>query len=374
MKITKIEGIPLSVPLVPTEPRQMWADAWSRQVLVRACSDSGICGVGEVFMNTSSYGPYLSLIEELGKYVVGLPADPGAVAGVLERRTYSIGRGGLVVSVIGGIEVAVYDLLAESLGQPLHKLLGGKRRDWVKAYASLARYRSCGDVERVVEYALARGFKAVKLHQHGEEVVDCVAKIRGDLGYGFELMVDLNTTLGPGSAVGVLRKLERYELAWVEEPIWPPEDYKALGRLARQTSIPIAAGENEYTLRGFAELVEEGGASILQPDAAKVGGLGKMAKVAGLAEALGAVVVPHSRPHSLWVNTLVAVHFVATLPYESMVEISPTPPVQEPFAAPVEFKDGAIKVPDAPGIGVRNGGWFDLYPPREGETLDYHAR
>ncbi|MGC8583877.1 MAG: hypothetical protein ACP5MH_09120, partial [Thermoproteus sp.] len=153
MKITRVEGIPLSVPLVPTEPRQIWADAWSRQVLVKVCADSGICGVGEIFMNTSSYGPYLSLIEELGRHVSGLPADPNAVVDVLERRTYSIGRGGIVASVVGGIEVAVYDLAAKSLGVPLHRLLGGKRRDWVKAYASLARYKTCGDAEKVVEYA-----------------------------------------------------------------------------------------------------------------------------------------------------------------------------------------------------------------------------
>ncbi|AEA11635.1 Mandelate racemase/muconate lactonizing protein [Thermoproteus uzoniensis 768-20] len=374
MKITRVEGIPLSVPLVSTEPRQIWADAWSRQVLVKVCADSGVCGVGEIFMNTSSYGPYLSLIEELGRHVSGLPADPNAVVDVLERRTYSIGRGGIVASVVGGIEVAVYDLAAKSLGVPLHRLLGGKRRDWVKAYASLARYKTCGDAEKVVEYALGRGFKAVKLHQHGDEVVECVARIRGDLGYGFELMVDLNTTLGRRSALGVLRKLERYELAWVEEPIWPPEDYKSLGRLARLVEIPIAAGENEYTLRGFADLVEEGGVSVLQPDAAKVGGLGKMVKIEGLAEALGAIVAPHSRPHSLWANILVAVHFVSTLPYESVVEIPPTPPVQEPLAVAVEFKDGAVKVPDVPGIGVKDDGWFGLYPPKEGEALDYHSR
>lgn len=374
MRIAEVKAIPLSVPYVQTEPEALWAESWGRQLLVKVCAEDGVCGVGEVFVNTSDHAPYLALVEEAGRHVVGAEDSPNAARRILERKLYPIGRSGIVESVIGGIDVALHDLNAKRQGVPLHRMLGGKLRDRVKAYASLARYKDCRDVEKAVEYSLARGFGAVKLHQHGEDVLDCVAAVRKDLGYGFELMVDLNATLSLRGALRVLPKLERFEISWVEEPIWPPEDYKALGRLSRSVSIPIAAGENEYTIYGFLKLVEEGGVAILQPDLAKAGGITKMAKVAAIAEAEGALLIPHCRPHSLWVNILTTAHFVSTLPYDSMVEVPPTPPRQEPFVEPIAVEGGSIKVPDAPGIGVKDDGWFHLFPPRRGSVVDFQGR
>ncbi|MFB6491377.1 MAG: mandelate racemase/muconate lactonizing enzyme family protein [Thermoproteus sp. AZ2] len=334
-----------------------------------------MCGVGEAFMNTSKHQPYLALAEEMGERIKGLETWQIEKAGAtLEHAYYAVGRGGLTSIIASAIDVALHDLRAKELGVPLHQLLGGAVRERVKAYASLARYKACGDVVKVVEHSLARGFKAVKIHQHGVDVLECAEVVRRELGYGFELMADLNASLSPGEAMRILPKLAKYELAWVEEPIWPPEDYKALGELSKRAEVPIAAGENEYTLYGFAKLIEEGGVLIIQPDIAKVGGLTKIKKIAALAEALGAVVVPHSRPHSLWINIMAAVHFVSTLSYESMVEVSPTPPRQEPFVKEVEISGGEIAVPNAPGIGVRDSGWTELFPPKEGEVVDYHKR
>lgn len=375
MKIVEVSAMPLSVPLTPTEPPHEWGEGWSRQILVKACADGGLCGFGEVFMNTSDYAAYISLIEEFGGAVKGLETWEIAKAyRLMETSNYAIGRGGVPASTIGGIDVALHDLRAKELGVPLHALMGGAVRGWVKAYASLARYRSCGDVVKAVDFALSRGFKAVKLHQHGRDALECADAVRRTHGYGFDLMLDLNTSLSLREAMRVVPKLAKYDVAWVEEPLWPPEDYKALGKLARASEVPIAAGENEYTLYGFVKLIEEGGVSIIQPDVAKVGGLTKIKKIAALAEALGAEVVPHSRPHSLWINIATTVHFVATLPYESMVEVPPTPPRQEPFVEEVIVEGGMIKVPNAPGIGVKDGEWFKLFPPKRGEVVKFHGR
>jgi|ECHnycMinimDraft_1075156.scaffolds.fasta_scaffold00536_7 L-alanine-DL-glutamate epimerase-like enolase superfamily enzyme len=366
MRVVSVEAKPVSVPVKLTDPPQVWTKEWSNQMLVLARTDEGLVGIGDVFLNAADHSPYSGYLNSIKELVIGEdPFNLNKVSDVLQKVSYTSGRGGITSAVISGVDIALHDVVAKQLGIPLYKFLGGKRKEGVKAYASLARYKSCQDVVKVVRYSLDRGFKAVKLHQGGKDVVECAREVR-EIGYDFELMADLNCSLNLKQALRVLPRLERYELEWVEEPLWPPEDYRSLRELSLKLGIPIAAGENEYTLSGFMRLVREGGVSIVQPDLAKVGGFTQMRKITALTEALGAQLIPHCRPQSLWVTILATAHFAVTLASDTMLEVSPTPPYQEPFVEPLRFEKGVFYPTESPGLGVKDQGWFDLFPPTQG--------
>ncbi len=113
-------------------------------------------------------------------------------------------------------------------------------------------------------------------------------------GDGIALMLDTNCPWSVEEAIRIGRRLERYDLRWLEEPVWPPEDYAGLARVRAAVRIPIASGENDATVHGFAALLAAGAADIVQPSMTKVGGVGEMKKIAALAAAANATLVPHS--------------------------------------------------------------------------------
>lgn len=365
MKIKDIVPMPISVPLKLTEPAPLWSDGWSNQLLLLVKSERGLTGIGEAFVNTQIQAPYVELAKLIGEYIIGFnPMDINSIHEFLEKISYPIGRGGVVSAIISAIDVSLHDLVAKALGIPLYEFLGGKKRDKIPVYASLPRYKSCEEVCKVVDRVLENKFSALKLHQPARHILECAKKIR-EFGYDFKLMIDLNCGLNIVNAINLIKKLEKYEIEWVEEPIWPPENYRLLGELARKTEIPIAAGENEYTLYGFMKLITEGMVSFIQPDIAKVGGLTQIKKIAALAEAYGVTLMPHSRPQSLWITILTTAHFLSSLPQESMIEVSPLPPYQDPFIKPIKVINGYLVIPDGlVGIGVKTEKWFALFPPK----------
>src|SRR2546426_3659530 len=138
---------------------------------------------------------------------------------------------------------------------------------------------------------VGQGYTAIKLHQVD---VESVAAAREAVGDGVDPMLDTNCPWSVEEAIRIGRLLERYDLRWLEEPVWPPEDYAGLARVRRALRIPIASGENDATMFGARELIAAGGADIVQPSVTKVGGLGEMRKIAVLAAAANVTFQPHS--------------------------------------------------------------------------------
>src|SRR6185369_5672045 len=155
----------------------------------------------------------------------------------------------------------------------------------------LLRYETPGDVARAVAAALAMGFTAVKLHQTDEA---SVATARDAAGPDVDLMLDTNCPWTVEEAIRMGRRLERYGLRWLEEPVWPPEDYAGLARVRQALRTPIACGENDATVFAFRDLIAAGAADVVQPSVTKVGGIGEMKKIATLAAAANVTFVPHS--------------------------------------------------------------------------------
>lgn len=348
MKITELRAIPLGIPLRPMTPPSPWAGGLAKQILVRLSTDEGLIGWGECF----AYGAPLAVCnvvdEALAPLVVG--QDPSRIEQLTRSMHQALmiwGRRGLGMFAISGVELALWDVAGKARRVPVYELLGGLVQPSVRAYASLLRYPSASDVGGAVAAMAARGYTAIKLHQVD---VESVAVAREAVGEGVELMLDTNCPWSVEEAIRIGRRLERYDLRWLEEPVWPPEDYAGLSRVRAAVRIPIASGENDATVHGFVALMAAGGADIVQPSMTKVGGVGEMKKIAALAAAANVTLVPHS--FYFGPGLAATLHVVASTPGVPYVEFPPGELETPLMADPIRCSGGMVSIGDRPGLGA----------------------
>ena len=348
MKITAIEAVPLAIPLKPMDPPSPWTGGTRKQIFVRVHTDEGWIGLGEAF----AYGAPLAVVsvieESLAPLIVGQdPLRIEAVVDSMHRGTMIYGRRGLGMFAISGIEIALWDLLGKVRGAPLYELLGGAVRPRLPAYASLLRYETPEAVAGACRHFVAQGFRMLKLHQTD---VASVRAAREAVGPDVELMLDTNCPWTPLEAIAMARALEPYRLFWLEEPVWPPEDYAGLARVAAATTTPIALGENESTVHGFGEIVRHQAGDILQPSITKVGGVSEFRRIAALAQVSNLPIAPHS--FYFGPGLAATLHVAATFGSPLPVEF-PTGEQETPFLArPIQARDGWLDLPTGPGLGV----------------------
>jgi L-alanine-DL-glutamate epimerase-like enolase superfamily enzyme len=329
-------------------PASAWTAGTRKQIVVRVLTDQGLTGIGEAF----GYGAPLAVCavidESLAPLLVGQdPSRIEALVDLMHRGTMIYGRRGLAMFAISGVEIALWDLLGKALGASVSVLLGGAVRPSLPTYASLLRYDSPADVARACAHYAGRGFRMLKLHQTD---VDSVRAARDAVGPDVELMLDTNCPWSPDEAIRVARALAPYRLFWLEEPVWPPEDYAGLARVAASTETPIALGENESTLYGFREIVERRAGDILQPSITKVGGIAEFRKIVALAQAANLPIAPHS--FYFGPGLAATLHVAASFGGDVPVEF-PTGELETPFLTwPIETREGRVDVPEGPGLGV----------------------
>ena len=348
MKITGVQALPLGIPLAPMTPPSPWAPGVGRQILVRIATDDGLVGWGECF----AYGATLAVgnvVEDaLAALLVG--QDPAQIELLTDRMHRALmiwGRRGLAMMAVSGVELALWDLAGKARGVPVYQLLGGLVQPRLRAYASLLRYDTPADVARAVTAALAMGFTAVKLHQIDEA---SVAAAREATGPDVDLMLDTNCPWTVEEAIRMGRRLERYELRWLEEPVWPPEDYAGLARVRQALRIPIACGENDATVFAFREIIAAGAADVVQPSITKVGGVSEMKKIATLAASANVTFVPHS--FYFGPGLAATLHVAASTPGVPYVEMPPGQLAAPLLAEPIRSSGGTVTVPDRPGLGA----------------------
>jgi D-galactarolactone cycloisomerase len=348
MKITEVRAIPLTIPVAPMTPPSSWEAGIGRQALVRIATDEGLVGWGECF----AYGVTLSVCsvvdDALAPLMVG--QDPAQIEVLVDRMHRALmiwGRRGLAMMAVSGVELALWDLAGKARGVPVYQLLGGLVQPRLRGYASLLRYDAPADVARAVTAALAMGFTAVKLHQVDEA---SVAAAREAAGPDVDLMLDTNCPWTVEDAIRMGRRLERYGLRWLEEPVWPPEDYAGLARVRQAVRIPIACGENDATLFAFREIVAAGAADVVQPSVTKVGGVSEMKKIATLAAAANVTLVPHS--FYFGPGLAATLHVAASTPGVPYVETPPGQLAAPLLAEPIRSTGGTVTVPDRPGLGA----------------------
>ena len=337
-------------------------------VICEVTTDEDIQGVGEAFyfggpakiaadIITDVYGPLLMDKD---------PLDTSVIWDCLYNWTRDQGMKGVTISALSAIDIALWDIKGKALGLPVFKLLGGAYRNKARAYATgLYEPQNVPDVtQALVNEALGykkEGFSGMKLKVgYGiDKDVACVKAIREAIGEDIYLMVDANHAYNSSEAIELIRKIERFDIHWFEEPV-PPEDLEGYREVRKKSKILIAGGECEYTRYGFRNLINLRAVDILQPDLCAAGGFTEMMKITAMASAANIPLIPH-----VWgtnVGLAASLQFFAGLPHfperrfpaEPFFEYDRSP---HPFREAVTLekfvlKEGYLDIPDRPGLGV----------------------
>jgi galactonate dehydratase len=360
---------------------------WRNLTFVRVHTDEGLVGVGEARMlnHTDALLGYLTEAEV--NHIAG--SDPFDVEDLVHRMKYGdFGRAGeVVMSGIACVEMACWDIVGKALGQPVWRLLGGKVRDRIKAYAN-----GWYTVERTPEafHAAAtrvveRGYQALKLDPFGSGTLELdhaetmrsislVEAVRDAIGDEAELLVEMHGRFSPATAIRLAGLVAPYRPSWIEEPC-PPENLKALAKVAAQTDLPIATGERIHDRIEFRELFELQAADIIQPDISHIGGIGETRKLAATAETHYVMLAPHNVGGP--VLTAANLHVAAcTHNFKIQEHFNDFADSAIKGVAPglPEVVDGHFALPEAPGLGVE----LDLDAvaefPRQRANFDLYAK
>lgn len=347
MKIADVRTALLSVPLNPPLADSTHVLNQIQFVLVDVETDDGL--VGNSFMLTFDYAPELLrgiVGTELRKVVVG--RDPRDIAGIWQScytQCEYIGQQGVAAWGIAAIDIALWDLLGKSLGVPVCQLLGG-RVERVPIYGSGGWLSwSTDELVASLNSYVQRGFTMVKMKVGGDSPhrdAERVRAVRQAIGSDVRLMLDANQAWTPHQAIAFARQVQDQDIFWFEEPV-AKDDLDGYVRVASSIDIPVAAGEREYSLGAFRDMLVRQGASIIQPDALRIGGLSQCLKVAHLAGAFGRTVAPHFYKE-------IDVHLLAAIGNGLFLEYFPW--LDDLLAHPLEVVNGMAMVPQRPGLSL----------------------
>ncbi|HWU61938.1 MAG TPA: mandelate racemase/muconate lactonizing enzyme family protein [Ensifer sp.] len=349
MKITEIQTFLMQAgppSLVESDPRSsVWHKTARNWLFVKIFTDAGISGVGEC----SGWPRVVQhAVADLAPLLVGEEAfDTERLWQKMFSAIMGHGMTGVVgTGALSGMDMALWDIKGKVLDTPVWNLLGGKMRDSVPIYAH-AR-----DVE-TARLMTDRGIRGVKLGGV-EGLVRRVADVREAMGEGIDIMVDLAGApwLTVSDAIALGKALEPYDLLFIEDPV-APELVDQYTRIRQHVAVPLAAGERMSTVWGMKPLIERELVDVIQPDTGRAGGLTQMKKMAAMAEAHGIMVAPHSGSLGP-VAEFAALHLMASLPNALMLERveNDWPGRNRVISGPPLFENGALIVPDAPGLGV----------------------
>ena len=350
MIIAKIEAFPLSIPFgtgaaLPGPPRPPGVSS----LLVRVRTDEGHEGWGEAFGFEATRVTRRALEDLVAPLCAGQDATRiGPLTRMVQEKLHVFGRGGSVIHALSAVDTALWDIAGKAAGVPLHRLLGGGGNPDLACYASLDPYGNPAAVRAGVRQALDAGFTQVKLH---ERQLGSVRAAREEAGPATGLMLDVNCPWTLAQARVKAAELRDLHLKWLEEPLWPPEDYDGLASLRAGCGIPLAAGENVSALLDFGRLMSAGAVDFVQPSPAKMGGVTELCKVFQAAAARNVTVMPHTFYHGP--GLLAAVHVTAALGTAgAMIEWRHSALEAWPYGPALMPEHGRIQVPQGPGLGA----------------------
>jgi D-galactarolactone cycloisomerase len=350
MKITAIETLVVNMPMKISGPAPMLGGKARTSIdtlLTRVDTDEGVSGWGEAFGHRIWPATRAAIDTLIGPQCIGRdPTAIGALMNDLQRNLHGVGRNGPAMYALSAIDIALWDIAGRLAGLPLYRLLGGApRRDW-PTYASLLRYGDAGAVAHHTAEALSRGYRQIKVHEIEAAQIKAAREAAGD---GIPLMVDCNCPWTVEKAIDMARQLEPYDLRWLEEPVWPPENHSGLAEVRKRSKMAIAAGENAM-IADFKSMFEAGAITYAQPSVTKIGGVSEMRKLIALAESFGIEVVPHSAYFGP--GLLASLHLLAAMTHETPVERFYCDFDVNPYHDAINPKNGRMAIPQGPGLGV----------------------
>lgn len=348
MKITRID---VKLYRVPADVKRVDAIQTFEALelpIVQVFTDEGETGTGFTYTIGSGLRTVASFIQnDLAPLAIG--EDPLNIERVWQKGwwgTHWIGRGGVAQLGISALDLALWDLKARHANLSLHQLLGGMK-DRMPVYSTDGGWLHLSERDLVAQSVdfLEQGYKAVKMKIGKPDPAEDVRRVRAvrkAIGDDAKLMADVNMGWTPHVAIDMARRLEEFNLAWLEEPC-ENDDVSGHARLARSTSIPIALGESLYNRYVVKEYIEAGAVSIIQVDAGRVGGVTEWLKIAHMADSFNLSVSPHF---------LMELHLslAASVPNSLYVEYLPF--LHKVLEQPLVLKDGYFEVPKQPGLGI----------------------
>jgi L-alanine-DL-glutamate epimerase-like enolase superfamily enzyme len=310
-------------------------------------TEQGFEGLGFSYSKRAGGPAQYAHAKEVAQTAVG--EDPNDIARLYTKLLWagaSVGRSGVATQALAAIDIALYDLKAKRAGLPLAKLLGA-HRDSVRTYNTSGGFLNAS-IEEVTDRAsrsIAEGIGGIKIKvglPDGTQDLARVAAVREHIGPGVPLMVDANQQWDRSTALRMGRRLEQFDLTWIEEPL---DAYDAEGHaaLAAALDTPVATGEMLASVAEHERLIATRACDIIQPDAPRVGGITQFLRLLTLADQAGLDLAPHFAME-------IHLHLAATYPREPWVEhfdwLDPL------FNERLETRDGRMLVPGRPGLGV----------------------
>ena len=359
---------------------QGWVHKRSSLIIEVVC-ENGISGFGECLCHgmqppqlAEAFIKHFACPRVLGRSIF----DVEVIWEELYNLSRPFGQQGVAVNALSGIDIAIWDALGRYLGQPVSNLLGGRFRSKILAYAT-GFYRAKGgqypgDAIEEAKRHIANGFRGMKLKAgFGVKTdIEYIRAVRQAIGFEYLLMVDFNCAYNLAPARRLMLELQDCKLEFFEE-LLAPEDADGYAALRNLTPSYVAAGENLFGKSSYRAWMEKGALDIYQPDLCSSGGYTECKKIAALAQSFHTMLIPH-----VWgsgIGLAASLQFIASippapgalLPVEPMLEYDQS---NHPFRLElihdsIGFRDGYVKIPDSPGIGVEvNRGALEKYQIR----------
>lgn len=354
MKIKKVETF-----LVAAE--------WRNYLVVKLTTDTGIVGWGDGTLGWKEFTVNQMIKELTDRYIIGM--DPFRIEDFWYKvYTVEHNDGPVLLSALAGVEMALWDIVGKACNQPVVNLVGGKFRDKIKAYAN-GWYSSVQDLKRVqkqVDAVLKMGYRALKFDPFGSggreidrrelrRACEIVRAVRKATGPDVDILIECHERFSVGMAIEAIKAMQEFEPMFCEGPI-PPRNQKSQGFVCQAASAfgaRVATGEHAYSKFAFEDLMERGGAHVIQPDMVYTGGFMETKKIAAMAEAKYISVAPHNcdGPGRLVASIHLCANISNFLILESFQHFDVPWRKDITYGEP-EFKDGFYTVPNKPGWGV----------------------
>lgn len=270
-------------------------------LIVEVFTDSGHVGIGNAALSPRITKHVIDTY--LTPLLIGKdPWDTEFLWQLMYRQTMAFGRKGIGMVAISAVDIAIWDVLGKSAGQPVFRLLGGRTKRKIPVYASRLYSQPLEALATEAQSYKDQGYQAMKLRfgwgpvdgaAGMERNLELIRTVRETIGYEIDLMTDAYMGWTLEYARRMVPLLEQFRIRWLEEPVIP-DDIHGYAALKALGHVPIAGGEHEFNLFGFRELLEAKAVDYIQFDTNRVGGITQARKIAALAESYSVPVIPHA--------------------------------------------------------------------------------
>jgi mandelate racemase len=347
LRIRSIQARAVAAPIRRPLATSVGKVAEAALLLIDLQTEEGIVGRSYLLgLGRHNLPPIAKLVEAMAEMVKGDTLAPFELQQKLRARYALLGVHNIVLFAISGIDMAAWDALGQSLGQPLVRLLGGAPRP-IPAYNSNGLgLLPLKELDREARELVGGDFRAVKLRvgrPAAKDDLEALRIVKKTIGPDVTLMVDFNQGLSVAEALLRGRMIDdEGGVLWIEEPV-RADDFAGAATLARELRTPIQLGENFMGPEQMAQALAAGAADYVMPDAQRIGGVTGWMRAAALAQGAGVEMSSHLFPE-------VSCHLLAVTPTAHWLEYMDwsDPVLQEP----IQVHDGFITIPEKPGIGI----------------------